>query len=196
MSPMHRTITVFAASADHLAPIYMDSAWRLGTLLAAQERVLVFGGGKTGLMGAVADGALAAGGEVIGIINDGLNLPNLAHSNLTRVEVLPDIHQRQARMSELADAFIVLPGGFGTMAEALEALTWAQIGLHQKAVGFLNINGYYDPLISMLARAAAENFIFPEHSQLYTVAAEPAELLRLLDGHLQPENMSRWLARP
>ena len=191
-----RAVTVFAGSADKLSPLYLDGAWRLGMVLAAHGRTLVFGGGKTGLMGALADGALSAGGQVIGVINAGLNLPNLTHSSLTRLEVVDDIHRRQERMMELGDAFIALPGGFGTLAEVFEALTWAQIGLHHKPVGFLNLNGYFDPLMIFLDRAIESNFIYPEHRQLYQVSTDPDELLTSMDSYQQPEGLSRWLERP
>ena len=191
-----KTITVYCGSADHLSEIYTHAAYDLGKLLAQQGKSLVFGGGKTGMMGAVADGALSQDGEVIGVINDGLNTPRLAHANLTRMEVFPDIQARKARMSELADAFIALPGGFGTFDELFETLTWAQIGLHHKPVGLLNINHYFDPLIQMVEHAITEGFIYPDHRGLFTNAADPAELLVLLVDWSPPEDLARWVERP
>ena len=191
-----KTITVYCGSADHLSKDYIQAAYDLGKLLAQQGKSLVFGGGKTGMMGAVADGALDHGGEVIGVINDGLNTPRLAHANLTRMEVFPDIQVRKARMSELADAFIALPGGLGTFDELFETLTWAQIGLHQKPVGLLNINHYFDPLIQMVEHAITEGFIYPDHRGLFTSAADPAELLALLVDWSPPEDLARWVERP
>ena len=190
-----KTITVYAGSADDLKQVYLDAARALGKTLAAQKRALVYGAGKTGLMGAVADGALGSGGEVVGVINDGLNLPHLAHANLTRLEVLPDIHARQARMNQLADGMIALPGGFGTFAELFEALTWAQIGLHDKPVGLLNVEGYFDPIIAMIDRAIAENFIYPEHRTYMFVSADPTELLKMLDGYTPSNGKNRWMER-
>ena len=190
-----RTITVYAGSADDLNQVYLDTARALGQTLAQQGRVLVYGAGKTGLMGAVADGALGSGGEVVGVINDGLNLPHLAHANLTKLEVLPDIHARQARMNQLADGIIALPGGFGTFAELFEALTWAQIGLHDKPVGLLNVEGYFDPIIAMIDRAIAENFIYPEHRTYMFVSADPTELLKMLDGYTPSNGKNRWMER-
>lgn len=192
----HKAITVFSGSADHLAQIYLDGAWNLGATLAAHRITLVFGGGKTGLMGAVADGALAHSGEVIGVINDGLNTPNLAHTGLTRMEVLPDIQSRKARMYELADAFIALPGGFGTFDEVFETLTWAQIGLHQKGLGFLNLNHYFDPLLTLIEHAISEHFIYPEHQELYRTSTDPETLLCELANYQTPENLGRWVERP
>ena len=190
-----RTITVYAGSADDLNQVYLDTARALGQTLAQQGRVLVYGAGKTGLMGAVADSVLGSGGEVVGVINDGLNLPHLAHANLTRLEVLPDIHARQARMNQLADGMIALPGGFGTFAELFEALTWAQIGLHDKPVGLLNVEGYFDPIIAMIDRAIAENFIYPEHRTYMFVSADPTELLKMLDGYTPSNGKNRWMER-
>lgn len=191
-----KNITVYAGSADNLKQVYLDAAWMLGETLARQGRTLVYGAGKTGLMGAVADGVLAAGGKAVGVINDGLNLPHLAHAGLTELEVLPDIHARQARMTYLADGMIALPGGFGTFAELFEALTWAQIGLHDKPVGLLNVEGYFDPVIALIEKAIGENYIYPEHRRFFFVANEPAALLELMDGFTPFNGINRWMERP
>ena len=189
-------ITVYAGSANNLKQVFLDAAWNLGETLAKQGRTLVFGAGTTGMMGAVADGALASGGKVIGVINDGLNLPHLAHAGLSELEVLPDIHARQARMTHLADGMIALPGGFGTFAELFEALTWAQIGLHDKPVGLLNVQGYFDPLIALIEKAIEENYIYAEHRRFYFVAEDPTSLLELLDGFTPFNGINRWMERP
>lgn len=190
-----RTITVYSGSADGLKAQYYQAAADLGGLLAKRDIRLVFGGGKTGLMGAVADGALAEGGEVIGVINDGLNIPALAHASLTRMEVFPDIQSRKARMSDLADAFIALPGGFGTFDELFETLTWAQIGLHRKPVGLLNVDGYFDPLVRLVEHAIAEGFIYPEHRSLLCCEENAAHLLYVLAAWQPPDGLSRWVER-
>lgn len=189
-------ITVYAGSADNLKQVYLDAAWNLGETLAKQGRTLVYGAGKTGLMGAVADGTLARGGKAIGVINDGLNLPHLAHAGLSELEVLPDIHARQERMTQLADAMIALPGGFGTFAELFEALTWVQIGLHDKPIGMLNVEGYFDPLVALIEKAIAENYIFAEHRRYFFVAEDPAVLLEMLDGFTPISGTNHWLERP
>lgn len=168
----------------------------MGETLAKQGRTLIYGAGKTGLMGAVADGALAAGGKAVGVINDGLNLPHLAHAGLSELEVLPDIHARQARMTHLADGMIALPGGFGTFAELFEALTWAQIGLHDKPVGLLNVEGYFDPVVALIEQAITENYIYAEHRRFFFVADEPAALLELMDGFTPHSGINRWMERP
>lgn len=190
-----KTITVYCGSADHLARGYIDAAMNLGHLLAEKGLALVFGGGKTGLMGAVANGALAGGGEVIGVINDGLNKPNLAHAGLTRMEVLPDIQQRKARMSALADAFIALPGGFGTFDELFETLTWAQIGLHHKPIGLLNTKAYFDPLLAMIDHASQEGFLYPEHRLMINHSPDSKILLDMLNAYQAPQNLARWVER-
>lgn len=195
MAEKHKTITVYAGSADHLDPSYVDAAYNLGKTIALQDRVLVFGTGKTGLMGAVARGAMENGGEVVGVINDDLNLPSLVFDQLTRIEKVANIQIRQARMNELGDAFIALPGGFGTLYETLEALTWAQLGHHIKPVGLLNVQGFYNPFIALLDNCIEKGFIFPEHRGLYLASSDPSQLLEALDHFIPPENMNRWLVR-
>lgn len=190
-----KTITIYAGSADQLNQGYIDAAMNLGRLLAEKGLALVFGGGKTGLMGAIADAALASNGEVIGVINDGLNKPNLAHAGLTRMEVLPDIQQRKARMSALADAFIALPGGFGTFDELFETLTWAQIGLHHKPIGLLNTKAYFDPLLAMIDHASQEGFLYLEHRLMINHSPDPQTLLDMLSAYKAPQNLARWVER-
>lgn len=195
MAKQLKHITIYAGSADNLADKYIQTAYDLGRILANEGRVIVFGAGKTGLMGAVARGSLDHNGQVIGVINDDLNLPQLVLTELTRIEQVSNIQIRQARMSELGDGFIALPGGFGTFYEVLEALTWAQLGHHQKPIGFLNVDGYYDPLLSMFDHAISNNYIFPEHRGLFVESGDPVELLALMDNFTTPKNMNRWLDR-
>lgn len=189
------TYTVFCGSADNLAEEYIKTAKNLGSLLARSHSTLVFGGGKTGLMGAVADGALASGGIVIGVINEGLNTPALAHAGLTSMEVLPDIQLRKARMVAMADAFIVLPGGYGTFDELFESLTLAQIGLHHKPIGLLNTRHYFDPLLAMVDHAISEGFIYHEHRDLLCCSEDAPTLLKMLKDYRTPENLARWVDR-
>ncbi len=190
-----KAICVYCGSADGVNPVYYAAAYGMGQALARARIELVYGAGKTGLMGAVADGALAEGGAVTGVIPAGLNTPQLAHAGLTRLEVLPDIHQRKARMSALADAFIALPGGFGTFDELFETLTWAQIGLHHKPVGLLNTRQYFDPLLALITHAEAEGFIYTEHARLLCHAAEPEALLAALQAFQLPDGLERWVNR-
>lgn len=190
-----KAITVYCGSAEGVHPEYLEGAFAMGEAIAQAGMSLIYGAGKTGLMGAVADGALAAGGEVVGIIPPGLNTPRLAHAGLTRLEVTPDIQARKARMSELGDALIALPGGFGTFDELFEALTWVQIGIHQKPVGLLNTRDYFDPLLKMIDHAAAEKFIYPEHRQLLCCENTPEALLKTLQTLRLPEGLARWVNR-
>lgn len=189
------SICVYCGSADGLDEVYLEAARRMGILLARSGIRLVYGAGKTGLMGAVADGALEAGGQVVGVTPVSLNLPALIHAGLSELQVTPDIHSRKARMSALADAFIALPGGFGTFEELFETLTWAQIGLHSKPIGLLNINHYYDPLVSMVEHAIQEGFIYPEQRGLLLQAPEPQQILEHLRAYTPPDGLSRWITR-
>ena len=188
-------ITVYCGSADGIHADYYLAAFQMGKTLAEHDIGLVYGAGKTGLMGALADGVLQAGGEVTGVIPGGLNTPQLAHAGLTYLEILPNIQQRKARMSELADAFIALPGGFGTFDELFETLTWAQIGLHHKPVGLLNTRGYFEPLVSLIDHALKEGFIYPEHRRLICQAALPEDLLLALGQYQSPDGLERWVNR-
>ncbi len=190
-----KSICVYCGSADGLKKEYYDAAYQLGQLLANQSITLVYGAGKTGLMGAVANGVLDNKGKVIGVVPVLLNEPQLIHANLSELEVLPDIHQRKARMSELADAFIALPGGFGTFDELFETLTWAQIGIHQKPIGLLNVNHYFEPLLSMVEHALNENFIYASHKVLLLNDADPLRLLEKITNFQQPEGLKRWVSR-
>lgn len=174
---------------------YFDAARQMGNLLAARNLCLAYGAGLTGLMGAVANGTLEAGGEVVGVIPEIFNTPQLLHTRLTRLEVVSNMHTRKARLAELADAFIALPGGFGTLDEFFEILTWAQIGLHQKPIGLLNTRNYFTPLLAWVDHAASEGFIYAEHRSLFTVHEDPAALLDLLENHAPPANLDRWLTR-
>jgi uncharacterized protein (TIGR00730 family) len=155
----------------------------MGTELARREIGLVYGGGRVGLMGVLADAALAAGGEVIGIIPEALLAWEVAHANLTDLQVVASMHERKARMADLSDAFVALPGGFGTLEEFCEVLTWSQLGLHRKPCGLVNVDGYYDPLLALLDHAVAERFVRPEHRALVLQATEPEPLLELLAGY-------------
>lgn len=147
------------------------------------------------MMGALADAALARGGQVIGVTPREFNTEVLAHAGLTEMQVVETMHERKARMAEMADAFVALPGGFGTLEELFEILTWAQLGHHRHPVGLLNVAGYYDPLLLMIERAAAEGFLYGEHRQLLITALEPDELIDRLQRYRPPNGLERWLRR-
>ncbi len=191
-----QSICVYCGSARRASRKYFLAAQDMGETLARRGLTLVYGGGRTGLMGAVADGALAASGQVIGVITTGMNTPELAHTHLTRLEVTSTIHKRKARMYALADGYLALPGGYGTLDELFETLTWAQIGEHHKPVGLLNVDGYYDSLLKMLDRAVAEKFLFPEHRLSLLCASDPDELLDDMAAHVYPhEAVRRWMTQ-
>jgi uncharacterized protein (TIGR00730 family) len=190
-----KSICVYCGSSDKIDRIYINAAYELGAELSAQGIQLVYGAGSTGLMGAVANGVLENGGEVIGVIPELFNTPTLAHNGLTQLEIVPNMHQRKARMAELSDAFIALPGGFGTMEELFEMLTWAQIGLHQKPIGVLNIKNYFNPLLEMIEKANQEGFIYSEHRSLFISAEDPCTLVKGLLNHEPPWGLERWLTR-
>ena len=189
-----KSICVFCGSSDNVSAEYLTAARTMGRLLAEKGITLVYGGGKTGLMGAVADGALEGGGEAVGVIITSMNSPELAHVGLTKMEVLPDMHARKRRMHELAEGYIALPGGFGTFDELFEALTWGQIGEHEKPIGLLNVKNYYVPLLAALDHAVKEGFIFPEHREGICCETDPQTLLEAMEKHQHPyEAARRWM---
>jgi hypothetical protein len=189
-----KSICVFCGSSDSVSAEYLTAARNMGHILAERGIRLIYGGGKTGLMGAVADGALEAGGEVVGVIITSMNLPALAHMDLTRMEVMPEMHARKARMHELADGYIALPGGFGTFDELFEALTWGQIGAHEKPIGLLNVKNYYAPLLAAIDHAVEEGFIFREHRAALCCEADAQSLLEVMENHRPPhEAVRRWM---
>ena len=189
-----KAICVYCGSSDDVHPDYLEAAYRMGLTLAKRGLKLIYGGGKTGLMGRVADGTLDGGGEVIGVIVTSMNTPSLAHPGLTRLDVAETIHERKARMYQLSDGYIALPGGFGTLDELFETLTWAQIGEHNKPVGLLNVGDYYKSLLNFIENAEKEKFIFPEHRQSLVCSSNPDELLDNFQKHVYPvEAVRRWM---
>ncbi|WP_211260640.1 TIGR00730 family Rossman fold protein [Amycolatopsis jejuensis] len=170
-------ICVFCGSARGFSPEYTDAAAGMGKLLAQRGIGLVYGGASVGTMGVVADAALAAGGEVIGVIPEVLSSVEIAHGGLTELHVVADMHQRKAKMAELSDAFVALPGGAGTLEELFEVWTWAQLGIHRKPIGLLDVAGYYTPLVAFADHMQQEGFLRPETRALLTVDSDAAALL-------------------
>lgn len=185
------SICVYCGSSDKVSPAYFDAAREVGAYLAQQGRHLVYGGGGTGLMGATADAALEAGGEVTGIIPEAMMLPELAHQGLTKLEVVNGMHARKARMVALSDAFIILPGGFGTLDEFFEILTWSQLGITQKPVGILNVNGYFDRLLDFLKHVISESFAYERHLEKLLRETEVPALVAALEAYEHP-GLSKW----
>lgn len=189
-----KSICVFCGSSDAVSPDYLAAARRMGQVLAERGLRLIYGGGKTGLMGAVADGALEMNGEVIGVIIPSMNTPALAKTGLTRMDVVDTMHARKARMHELSDGYIALPGGFGTMDELFETVTWGQVGEHEKPVGLLNVREYYVPLLAALSHAVQEGFVFKEHLDAIACEAGPEALLDAMQNHVHPHEAGRrWM---
>ena len=192
VKPIER-ICVFCGSRPGARPEYLEQARRLGGLVAGRGIEVVYGGASVGLMGAVADGALAAAGRVIGVIPEALAGKELAHTGLTDLRVVGSMHERKALMADLSDAFIALPGGFGTFEELFEMVTWAQLGLHRKPFGVLNAAGFFTSLLALVDDAIREGFIPPEHRGLILDATEPEELLDRVLGYELPPAVVKWI---
>lgn len=192
-----RRICVFCGSSPGRRPEYRAAAGQLGRLLAERRLELVYGGGNIGLMGVVADACLAAGGSVIGVIPEALVGREVAgraveHSGLTRLEVVDSMHTRKARMAELADGFIALPGGFGTFEELFEILTWAQLGFHRKPIGLLDAADYFTPLLALCDSALAEGFLNAQSRALLLAHTGPAALLEAMAAY-RPPRVTPWI---
>ena len=187
-----RRVCVYAGSNPGSHPAYADAARALAQLLAERGIGLVFGGSNVGLMGILADTALAAGGEVIGVMPQALVDREIAHRGLTELRIVDSMHERKALMADLSDAFVAVPGGIGTLEELIEVYTWSQLGIHEKPCGVLNVRGYYDGLAGFLDHAVEEGFLRPQHRAVLSVAADPAELLEHLAAYVPP-TVGKWL---
>jgi uncharacterized protein (TIGR00730 family) len=189
-----KRICVFAGSSRGARAEYAQAAQELARALVERGIDVVYGGGKVGMMGVLADATLAAGGQVIGVIPKALLEKEVAHGGLTELRVVASMHERKAMMAELSDAFIALPGGLGTLEEFFEVLTWAQLGLHPKACGLLNVSGYYDRLLEFLDLTVEERFVRSQHRALVLTATSPAELLERLAAY-RPPHVEKWIDR-
>lgn len=189
-----KSVCVFCGSSMGLKPTYQLAAQAMGKTLAQQEIELVYGGGNVGLMGEIADAVLAAGGKVTGVMPEALVAKEIAHTGLTKLHIVGSMHERKALMSDLSDAFVALPGGYGTLDEFCEMVTWTQLGLQQKPCGLLNVDGYYDNLIAMFDRAVSEQFLRQENRQLVLEEQDPHRLLNLLANY-QPITVKKWIER-
>lgn len=189
-----KRVCVFCGSSRGDNPAFADAAAAMGATLAERGLGLVYGGGNVGLMGAVADAALGAGGEVVGVIPEALEEKELAHREVTELRVVRSMHERKAMMAELADGFVALPGGFGTFEEFCEILTWAQLGIHRKPAGILNVAGYYDPLLAMFDSAVENRLLSPANRSLVLCDTSPGRLLGLMEA-FEPGDSEKWLDR-
>ena len=188
-------ICVYAGSNTGIRPEYKQAAQALGRELVKRKLGLVYGGGQVGLMGAIADTVLAEGGEVIGVMPKALFPSEVAHPGITLYEV-KGMHERKAMMADLADGFIALPGGLGTYDELFEMLTWAQLRIHQKPIGLLNVAGYFDPLLAMVKHTIHEGFVRPHHAHLILHHEHPGGLLDSLAAYVPFHESSKWTEIP
>lgn len=187
---MTKSIAVFCGSALGSEPIYIEQAQRVGRRIAEHGQTLVYGGGRSGLMGIVADSALEAGGKVIGVIPKALVERELAHPQLTELHIVHNMHQRKTKMAELSDAFIAMPGGAGTMEEIFEQWTWAQLGIHEKANAFLNVNGFYDDLLKFIYMTADKGFTHQRFCDALVVSDSIDDILKQFDCYQPP--LPKW----
>lgn len=186
------SLCVFCGSSFGNDPAYKEAARSLGTTLSNRNITLVYGGGNVGLMGAVADAALEAGGEVVGVMPEALVEREIAHEHLTKLHVVGSMHERKALMAELSAGFIALPGGNGTLEEFFEILTWAQLGEHRKPCGLLNVSGYYDPLLKVFDHMVDKDFLAEEHRSIVQVRSSTEDMLEALQNYVPPKT-AKWI---
>jgi uncharacterized protein (TIGR00730 family) len=189
-----RTVCVFCGSNSGGKSLYVETAQAVGSAIAGRGLRLVYGGASVGLMGALADAAIAAGGEVIGVMPRALVEREIAHDGLAELHEVASMHERKAKMSDLSDAFLALPGGVGTLEELFEVWTWAQLGHHRKPVGMLNVGGYFDLLIAFLDHQQREEFVRPEHRDMLVVESRPEQMLDRFERY-EPPAVVKWIAR-
>jgi len=189
-----KRITVFCGSSPGTESIYEEQAYALGKTLAQRHIGLVYGGAKVGLMGAVANGVMENNGEAIGVLPHFLSSKEIAHEHLSELILVETMHERKTKMHELCDGVITLPGGFGTMEELFEMLTWAQLGLHQKPIGILNVNGFYDELIALIQTMVDNGFLKPVNQQMLLVDATIDGLLEKMQSYVAPE-VAKWIKK-
>jgi uncharacterized protein (TIGR00730 family) len=189
-----KSIVVFCGSSEGANAVYASNAYELGETFAKKNIQLVYGGAKIGIMGKVAEGALTNGGKVIGVIPDFLTLKEVFHEGLTELIVTQNMQERKLKMHDLSDGIIMLPGGFGTLEEFFEMLTWSQLGLHQYPIGILNTNGFYDPLINMMQKMVAEGFVKNDHLNTILVDMNIENLLVKMEQY-QPLPTPKWIKK-
>jgi hypothetical protein len=187
-----KSLCVFAGSNIGVSPDYVSKANELGKAMALNGFRLIYGGSKIGLMGEIANAVMAHGGEAVGVMPTGLFQGEMVHQNLTELIQVDGMHARKAKMGELADGFIAMPGGFGTYEELFEVLCWSQIGIHQKPIGIFNINGFFQPFIQMIEHSVREGFSNETHLKLLTAASEAEPLLEQMKQFARPELANKW----
>jgi len=187
-----KRICVFCGSSSGSDRVYLETAAKVGEFLVANSIELVFGGGRVGLMGRIADTVMAKGGRAIGVIPAALDKKEIAHRGLTELHIVDSMHERKAMMAELSDGFIALPGGFGTFEEFCEIVTWAQLGIHQKPCALLNVNGFYDHMITMFDHSTRQGFIRDEHRGIVLVESDIESLFDLMKNYVPPI-IEKWI---
>jgi uncharacterized protein (TIGR00730 family) len=195
VSPKLSSVCVFCASSRGVDPAFATAAASLGRLMATRQIQLVYGGAHVGLMGVLADAALGAGGAVHGVITRALEGKEIAHRGLTTLEIVETMHKRKAAMADRAEGFIMMPGGFGTLDEFFESVTWTQLGIHRKPCGILNVGGFFEPLLALFERATAEGFVRADHRDMIIVEADPATMIDRLSSWT-PVTTDKWPDRP
>jgi uncharacterized protein (TIGR00730 family) len=188
-------VCVFCGSSTGTHPAYKLAAQSFGRALLRRGKGLVYGGGRVGLMGVIADTVLEGGGEVYGVLPEALAALEVGHEGLTELFLVPNMHARKAKMAELSDAFVAMPGGYGTLEELFEVVTWAQLGLHDKPIALLNVAGYFDGLLGCIDSAVAEGFIRPEQRRVLMSGSEPDALIDALE-RFEPVEREKWLRKP
>ena len=183
---------MFCGSREGSRPAYVEAARRTGREIARRGFGLVYGGGRVGLMGAVADAALEEGGEVVGVITEALISKEIAHAGLTKLHVVGSMHERKMLMADLSDGFVTLPGGYGTLEEFFEVLSWAQLSIHEKPCGLLDVDGFWDPLSALFDQAVTEGFVRPDHRSLALTEGDPSVLLERMERYTPPETR-KWI---
>jgi uncharacterized protein (TIGR00730 family) len=188
------TVCVFCGSRDGSRPSYKAAAERMGATLARRGLGLVYGGGQVGMMGALADAALKEGGKVVGVIPKALVRREDAHTGISELHVVGSMHERKKLMADLSDGFVALPGGYGTLEEFLEVLSWAQLGIHQKPCGLLDVDGFFESLSSLFDKAVVEGFVSPDHRSLVLMEKDPQLLLDTMHRYAPPKT-KKWVGR-
>jgi uncharacterized protein (TIGR00730 family) len=189
-----KQITIFCGSSSGTNETYKEEAFRLGRILAERKIGIVYGGANVGLMDAVANGALSNGGEVTGVLPEFIQKRGIGHKNLTKLITVGTMHERKTRMNELSDGVIALPGGFGTLEEFFEVLTWGQLKLHKKPAGLLNINGFYDPLIDLANKMVKEGFLKETNRKMLLISDDTERLLDIMENYIAPST-DKWIFR-
>jgi len=189
-----KSLCIYCGSSPGATPVYAQAAHRLAQAMVEQDIALVYGGGNVGLMGIIADEVMRLGGQATGVIPEALLKKELGHKGLTQLHIVKDMHERKAMMADLSDGFIAMPGGVGTLEELFEVFTWAQLGFHQKPIGLLNVDGFYDGLLQFIQHMVSQRFLKGEQAEILIAEAQPADLLQRFRSFV-PHHVPKWLDR-